>query len=306
MFKRGISDEFAEKLSASAQWEEIIKDKELFLALRGTSVNVYYRGCSIFRISYENKKIRTLTHYKYLLRPDMKKPYISWEDSASLIKARIDDLFIDGLDLKSLKKAASYYAGAEKTGIQGILASNKNIIDVEVAFSREAERDQDVEDETKPSKRVADRIDFVALQRIEGKISVVFFEAKRFDNGELRAGAGLIPPVIEQLGRYERLIEDSHDAIQKSYRRICENLKTLATDRRDPLFKEIVDSSLELRIEPKVRLVVFGFDEDQREGDNWKLHRDKLRGILGENLLLRGNPKGFITGISSPIRKARA
>ena len=51
-------------------------------------------------------------------------------------------------------------------------------------------------DQTTKGSQVADRIDFAAIQRKDGKPCIVFFEAKRFDNGELRSRK-FEPPVIE-------------------------------------------------------------------------------------------------------------
>lgn len=51
-------------------------------------------------------------------------------------------------------------------------------------------------------------------------------------------------------------------------------------------------------IQSEVRLVVFGFDNDQKNGANWSGHRDKLKFALGDKLLLKGEAKDFTNGIT--------
>ena len=298
MFDRGITDKFANALAASKQWEKISEDKELYFAMRAEYVNVYYQGCSIFKISYENTQLCFRTHYKYLIHPYMNDPYILWNDKGNLIKERVDSgVFIDILDTKLLKKAASSYAVAEKKGIHSILKSNKNIVDVEVSLSAAAENEQNSEDEIDASKPHADRIDFVALQQIDGTARIVFFEAKRFENPELRA-KGVDAPVLGQIRKYEKLIAENEEGIRTSYLKVCKNLHKLVPERWDHLVKEVAEGAVELTVAPRVRLVVFGYDADEDVGAIWGEHKAKLRKELKERLLSKGDPKGFVTGIS--------
>jgi hypothetical protein len=298
MFKRGISEEFASELLDMWQWKKISEDKDLFFAIRHEYINVYYQGCSIFKIYYEKNQPRIATHYKYLIHPRMKAPYISWNGETNSIKARSDEVFIDNFDIDLLKTASSYYAGAEKKGVHSILKSNKNIIDVEIALSRNAEEEQDSEDQTKVSKRVADRIDFVALQYAGEKARIVCFEAKRFDNAELRAAKATNPHVFDQIKKYEKVLTEDRETIEASYFQVCKNLHRLAADRCDPLVAKVAKKQVELTLAPEVRLVVFGYDTDQRDGDVWKEHKKKLSDHFGENLISKGNPAGLTAGIS--------
>lgn len=303
MFVRGISDEFATALSKSPQWGEISPDPDLFLAMRNEYVNVYYRGCSIFKISYKNDQLRFETHYKYLIHPHMEKPYIMWRDAGNAIEERIDKnhkdkgIFVDSLDTELLKTAASYYAGAEKKGVHKILQSNGNIIDVEIALSSDAEKKQDVEDEidagdeSKDLKTHADRIDFVALQRIDGCARVVFFEAKRLKNPELWTSA---KGITHQIERYEGLLAKEKEHIENSYLKVCKNLYHLAPKRWGNLVEDVAKGRIKLDVDPKVRLVVFDYDAGQRDGV-----LEELKARLGGTLILsKGDPKGLIQGIS--------
>ena len=85
MFTKGISDDFVNALLQWTHWKEIITDKDLFLAIRDESVNIYFQGCSIFKISFQEKRLNIETHYKYHLNPDVRKPYISWNGEGPAI-----------------------------------------------------------------------------------------------------------------------------------------------------------------------------------------------------------------------------
>ena len=151
---------------------------------------------------------------------------------------------------------------------------------------------------TAEGKRAADRIDYAAIQRkTDGRPSIVFFEAKRFDNKELRSGKG-DPSVIGQTNKYKEFIVENLPDFRKSYGRVCQNLVDLGLPRIDPLVKEAAANPGQLEVDPDVRLVDFGFDEDQRDGGVWKKHKTKLDEHFGKRLLLKGSPSEFTGGIS--------
>jgi hypothetical protein len=61
----------------------------------------------------------------------------------------------------------------------------------------------------------------------------------------------------------------------------------------------ILRATIELAVDPRVRLVVFGYDADQRDGKVWEEHKKKISDELSKKgLLSRGDPKGFVAGIS--------
>jgi hypothetical protein len=106
VFNRGISDKFVDELLLWKHWKEIITDRDLFFAIRGNeSVNIYYQGCSIFKISFQEKRLKIETHYKYLLNPDAKRPYISWNGEGPAIRDdRLRELFVSKFDGRFFKK----------------------------------------------------------------------------------------------------------------------------------------------------------------------------------------------------------
>ena len=290
-FNRGLDDKFVERLNdeynKGGWWSALVSDKDLFVAIRHNRVNVYYRGCSLAEIQWWSGEVVVRTHYKYLLRPSLRNPYIEFADGTYGLPQNLREWFVQSpKKVKDLKSAARHYAGEEKTGVQRIIEANPNILDVEIAFGLS---------ETEEASASAPRMDFAALQGSE----VVFFEAKRFANSELRAKSGNRPKVVRQLETYSALLEENRDAITDSYGCVCCNLRHLHGLReRHKMLKQISTNSLRINTSP--RLVVFGFDDDQRRGRVWERHRDVLKRVLGrERVLLKGDSKDFRRGISS-------
>jgi len=293
-FKRGISQQFVDRLNAEYKaggwWKSIADDRELFIAIRKDYINVYLNGNSLLKLWQENGELVGETHYKYLLAPESARPYIKVLGG----RAEIDvaaSLFIGDLsDLASLKRSANVYTGDEKKGVHRIVMSNPNVVDVEIAFGAENETSGSI---------TANRIDFAALRQGASGLEVVFYEAKLFANKELRA-AGENVPVLEQLRRYEAFLHNEQAALIDSYRTVCGNLAALCgvNDRYAPVLNTMRELS-SLSILEDVRLVVFGFDADQKDGANWSGHRRKLETALGDRLLLKGDANKFTSGISS-------
>jgi hypothetical protein len=298
MFGRGISKEFVDELKNWTHWKDIISDRDLFVAIRNDYINIYYQGCSIFKISHKGGQLIFETHFKYLVRPNMKNPLVSWDGESPARTGRLSEILIPEFDLNSFKKSSSSYAEPEKKGVHSILKSNKNVVDVEIALSHKSEDETDSEGQNSKGRRAADRIDFAAIQGKDGKARIVFFEAKRFDNGELKSRKGE-PPVFEQIRNYETFIKQHRQDLEKSYRKACKNLVDLAPPNRyDPLVKEVADSPEQLIVDPDVRLVVFGYDKDEDKGTVWNKHKKILRDHFQSRLLLKGSPSEFTNGIS--------
>jgi hypothetical protein len=299
MFDRGISKEFVDALKVWQHWEEIIGDEDLYVAIRKEYINIYYQGCSLLRMSLKGGRLLSETHYKYLIHPNVKKPYVSWNGERPALEGRENEIFMQQFKLNLLKKSSCWYAEDEKIGVHSILKSNKNVVDVEIALSPNSEAEPDCEGQTPEGRRVADRIDFAAIQRRNDRPPcVVFFEAKWFDNGELKAHKGE-PRVFGQIRKYDKFIEGNGAALKTSYGKVCTDLvKLIPPNRYDPVVKEIADNPEQLTVDPHVRLVVFGYDADQNNGKVWNKHKEKLLDHFKDRLLLKGSPREFTVGIS--------
>ena len=301
-FNRGLQLEFVEALNELydrpvSWWRRLVDDRDLFLAVRGNYVNVYYLGCSLLRLKSQAKGVVGEVHYKYLLRPTLAtSEYIRIRDGRPESLPPVEHMFTGSLvDLDALKTAARPYAGLEKAGVHDVVLSNWNVVDVEIAFAT---------GESDKSETSVPRVDFAVLQQRNRHFELVFFEAKDFTNTELRAAGCADPKVVGQIDGYAALLRDRHDEIVDSYRAVCDNLLNLRGlperhPKRHEMLRSIVSGSTPLMVNVEPRLVVFGFDADQRDGEHWKAHRDKLKDRLGDRVLLRGNAKGFTRGIST-------
>lgn len=295
-FYRGLDDAFVEALNKEYDkggwWRTLVDDKDVFLAIRGNYINAYYRGCSLSKLSWQAGDILGEVHYKYLLRPSVHNEYVKVLGG----EAKLDDaknwFLTDVSRVNSLKRAAVPHAGAEKTGVHDILNANTNVLDVEIAFGKD-EYDAG-----------APRLDFAALRGSAEEATVVFFEAKHFDNRKaLRKGGDMRPEVVEQIETYRRKLRDNRDTVIKSYRRVCCNLRSLhgVAERhkdRDAILESIADGSRELTIDENPVLIVFGFDGDQKHGEYWKPHRKKLEMELDGRVYFKGTSSDFKSGIS--------
>lgn len=299
-FSRGLDDEFVEALNREyakdGWWRKFVDDPALYVALRDNRVNVYCRGCSLAEVRLEAGEVVGRTHYKYLLRPSIKSPYVEFAAAAYRLPSEARELFVESPgEVRELERAARPYAGEEKTGVHQIIRSNPNILDVEVAFGLPGT------EETDPS---APRVDFAALQVSDTGGVVVFFEAKRFaDHAALRSEQWRIPKVVEQIDRYSTILRANSEKVAESYGRVCRNLRSLhgmagRHGERHALLERVAGMPLSIDAEP--RLVVFGFDADQRKGAAWSPHRDRLLDLLGrKRVLLKGKSKNLRRGIST-------
>ena len=283
-FNRGLDDEFVKALNKQYEkgkdgwWKQFVDDDDLFLAIRHNAVHVYYRGCRLIEVRWRKheKEIVGRTHYKYLLRPEMTKEYVEVEDGQPSV-SNASAYFADRLNATELKCSVDPYVEPEKDGVHKILMNNPYLLDVEIAIS-DGEK--------------APRIDFAALQKDEaGKTHIVFYEAKHFDNPELRSRDK--PKVVEQISKYRDLLD--HDpyrkSIAKSYCRVAKNLCALGGVRcRHQERHGLLKKTDRFIIEKEPGLVVFGFDKDQKCGSVWGKHRAKLEDLLRNRMpILRGN-----------------
>jgi len=295
-FERGISTAFVDRLNAEYRaggwWKAIAEDRDLFIAIRQNYINVYLNGNSLLRLWLEGDELVGETHYKYLLVPEASRPYVRIIGGQARIESHTELFLPDLTNLQALKRAANAYSGEEKRGVHQIVMSNPNVIDVEIAFGAENEKTGSI---------TANRIDFAALRRQASGLEVVFYEAKQFVNKELRASGDAVP-VFDQLQRYESFLRNEQQALIDSYRMVCGNLIALeGVKDRYASVQVMARNFPSLTVQGEVRLVVFGFDNDQKNGANWSGHRQKLKDVLGDKLLLKGDAKEFTNGIASPL-----
>jgi len=145
-----------------------------------------------------------------------------------------------------------------------------------VTFNSEEEEDDE---------RLTQRIDLADFEEENGEIRLRFWEAKLYDNPELRADGDTKALVVGQVSRYRDLIEKHRQEIVDSYRVVAENLVRLAScaaPRRKvgKLVAEVANGKAFVIDEPPfVGLIVYAFDAAQRDSPRWEAHKAKLGDI---------------------------
>lgn len=283
--KHGMIDALADLATRPGWWRDVLQDKSLVIGVRDDYLNVYWRGQSIFKVEMKHDRIIATTHPKYLLDPNISGQVALDTETGAFALDGLDALtrtYVPGETLPKLKKAAGLFAGDEKAGVQAIVNANPHVVDVEIAFPAE------------PGSRSAPRIDIATFNETETGVKLMFWEAKVLGNPELRTSGE--KNVVKQIETYRaRLAQDPGQVIE-TYRTIAANLAAIAGMSggarmlADAVRKVAEGAPLTLSSPPDVRLIVYGFDKDQRDGAWKKLLADNAEQFKDIEILARGNP----------------
>ena len=288
-------------------WREILGNPDLHLAIRNGYLNVYAKGQSVFKIELrDDERPLMTTHYKYLLKPKMSagKEYVSFDGDKFLAgKQPIDpSLFIQnsyapGKTISELTRTAVSYSNPEKAGVHIIARENPDVIDMEIAFGSVSDPEDpapaaELDGEAAKPTFSARRIDLAALRADgNGRASLVFYEAKRFDDARLW---GEKPEVLKQMKRYDKFLNENEAVLKSAYVNACKAIVLLreaeGTRSVSTLVRDVSLGRRELAIDKTCRLVIFGFDRDQQKGRLKQL--EKVLG-LANPMIARGSPKGL-------------
>lgn len=256
-FQRGISNQkFIAELNSNKYWQQMVKDEDLFIAIRNEYLNVYYYGQSICKVKFANNKIKWSSHKKYLGVEE--RGYANTGD------------YLDNID--ELKQNAKKHGGKEKEQVKENILEDKQrcIIDVEVTFAKE-------ENFGRRS------IDFVAIEKDRlDRIKLVFYEAKHFCNSGIRSRG--IPKVFDQIDKYEKVLKDTKHQREMltSYISVYENIKALNLNNKLDLVNLIGTDISKLEIDTDPRLIIFAIDK-AKEDD---IHIQKLKTRFSEKRLI--------------------
>lgn len=320
-FRRGLSPAFLDALEKLAEddqkgrwWQDVLARPDLILAVRGNYLNVYYQGGSLYKIEYKNGRVTPLTHFKYLVRNVQK--YISISEQLQFNIGNFNPIhqrYEGTKTLKEMMTAVQTYTGQEKELLHSLIIASPNVIDVEVSIEQAPNEptvsEQEIgsndggeamaaEEPDAKSKYKQDRLDVVSLEEGENGLCVLaFHEAKMLSNPDLKSKDE--PKIVGQMKRYRRTIAHHETEILKSYEHVCHDLLRLyvlraarcsAAKPLDPLIKRVAKKEVSLRIDPKPRLLIFGYDADQRDGSLKKISDSlKEKGLAAYAV---GNPKG--------------
>ncbi len=297
-YRRFISQDFVEALNElyerepTGWWRGLLADPDVFVAFRDGALNAYFRGCSIAQLRLVGAEVRASTHYKYLLKPVLKSPMVEARQGAFQFPSSWQEnpaaAFTSSLaDLDAIKRAAKPYAGGEKKLVGDVIRRNGAVFDVEIALTREAEGE--VADGE--SAKAADRIDIAALKANGAGIELVFYEAKLFQNQELRASGDADARVIGQIEKYVQLLEKYQAEIRESCLLAAQNVLDVhgLSNARKTQARTLLEQAKNFTINTSPVLIVGGFDADQRDGEVWKSHHKKLVDALKGRLIVAGN-----------------
>ncbi len=292
-FSRGLDSDFIEKLGAEVGkggwWDNVLADQSLLIAVRERYLDVYWHGQRLFHVT---PGLKVTTHAKYLVDPKLADQVSLTNGEFDIAKLR-DIGFVRQYEgpatLNSMKSAADYFSGLEKTGCHAIAINNPNVIDCEIAFPH--------------SERIVNtpRVDLASLEAVGTDAArLVFWEAKRFSNGELRAAGDRRAPVCDQVEGYKTCLAANRTEVEKSYKRVAENLMTIDGMRPEPkllpdtLIAEVSTGKRQLTLgdEPSVGLIIFGFDRGQRDELRWQSHLRRLTLAISK-VLPRGDAKSI-------------
>lgn len=296
----GVSKAFLDALDDLARktswWRDVLLRDDVFIAVRTNSLNVYHRGASIFRIDDGGDgRVIPWTHTKYLVR--QQQVLAQLKENGHFEPSDISwTKYAGSSTLSDMIRSAADLAGAEKSGLHPLIVGSSKVIDVELSLLRasssldESLADADVHLTGATSvDRSQDRLDVVTVENRGGKPFIVFHEAKHFSNPALRARGE--PAVLAQIARYQATLRRHEETLRQRYVAVCQALVRLHTMRTavhaaatatkplqelDPLIAAVASGQVQAEIDPDPRLIVFGFDGDQRDG-RWERDAKCLR-----------------------------
>lgn len=246
--KRRLEKIIEGELIAGSLWskkiEQDCKNQNVFLAIRDNRIDLYHKGGKLF--TYDRNGFKT--HLKYA-------SVISSNGKDYLTEAELSDYKLAS-DFESnylrIKENCSNYTGIEALGVSEIYHkhsylsdSNVVVLDVEISF------------ESLNEENTQDRIDILLFNK-ESK-TLQFIEAKHFSNSEIWSRS--TPKVISQIKRYESQLLKRKKEILAEY---IDYIKII-----NRIFGVALPDPVE--VDNNVTLLIFGFDNDQRNGRLKKL-----------------------------------
>jgi hypothetical protein len=270
VFIRGIENQkFIAALNNNLQFQKLIIEEELFIAIRNEYISVYYLGQTICEVRFTNNVINWKTHYKYLNKEILDK---------CLGKIRIDKYhktsdgeYLD--DIKEIKNRAKEKGGIEKEQVTKhiLMAKKLMILDVEITFGKEDGY----------SRR---SIDYLTLEKNENdKFCLVFYEAKHFKNPEIRAKIKE-PKVFCQIKNYKEALNNTLHQIEiiNSYKTVYKNILELNLNVKSRPEYLTVGNAVSFEIDSQPRLIIFGVEPNKRND----IHIKKLKEELGNDRVI--------------------
>jgi hypothetical protein len=240
-FSRHINSNIIKKLKATDLWTKKLSmdclNGNVFLAIRpNNTIRFYYKGGGLF--DFGSKGFSTNVKYAVVInKPFAGEIYENHLPNADLIRN-----FLEGYD--GIKKNCELYS--KKSEAQGVSCiyhkypytsdkSNVVVLDIEITASGESDK----------------RIDILLFNKKLKELR--FIEAKLSTNDEIKSKTR--PQVLDQLDRYQNMIAKRNDFLP-AYQEYTDTLNEIFCLKLPK--PQIIDN--------KVGLLIFDFDEDQKEG----------------------------------------
>ena len=246
-FKRRLEKDLIEKLKQEPLWKKLELDcrgGDVYLAIRDGYISFYHKGGNLFK--FGNNAFTT--HIKYAMvidtDDDAPKNYVCEDQLKEIPLIRN---FVDGYS--GIKKNCELYSGLEAKGIANLYHKDSYfkrksifVLDIEVAF--------------KKGDGKQERIDILLYDNDSQTLR--FVEAKLFSNSALWSTS--TPLVVEQMKGYEERINLHKDDLIKEYGQYIDGLRQIFG----------VELNAPKNLDPKVSLLIFGFDDAQKKSDRFK------------------------------------
>ncbi len=243
--KRKLDKSIMTNFVKSSLWQNkiesdcIARRESVFLAIRNNKIGLYHKGGLLF--SYDKDGYKTHIKYAAVIGSNGKN-YVSEKE---ILNHKLITDFESGYN--RIKENCFMYSGVEAAGVSEIyhrhsyMSGNDIVVlDIEVSFTSYNE------------EKKQDRIDMLLYNTTSQTLQ--FVEAKHYSNKEIWSTT--TPKVINQIIKYENQIKQRREEILTGY------------DGYIKTIREIFGINLPepKKIDPKVTLLVFGFDTNQQQG----------------------------------------
>ena len=272
--KRQLKKEIIDKLTKSNLWinkiENDCRNQKVFMAIRNDKIGFYHKGGLLF--SFEDiNGFKTHIKYAAVIEPNGK----SYLSETELNNFNLSTDF--ERNYQRIQENCSKYSGIEASGVSEIYHkysyfsdNDVVVLDIEVSFKSNdlLVNDELINDELINMKTTKqDRIDILLFQKSTKTLK--FVEAKHYSNTEIVSTT--TPKVIKQLKRYEDQIKQKETGIIEQYQNYVKILNVLFQ----------LNLPVPGKIDPKVTLLIFGFDTDQLNGrmKKWISNNEKYKEI---------------------------
>ena len=249
-FNRYVEEELINKLKAQPLWKNKLEDDcrkgKVFLAIRDGYISFYHKGGSLFK--FDSKGFSTHVKYALVVDTENENASTNYVHDGQLEVIPIVRNFIDGYN--GIKANCALHSGVEAEGVSNLYQESSYLItepffvlDIEIAFKKDGGREQD-------------RIDILLYDNSSQTLR--FVEAKHFSNSEIWSTS--TPKVITQIEKYEGQIAKHEKDLIKKYGLYINCINLIFNKQFKP----------PQYINPNVSLLIFGFDDEQKQGERFK------------------------------------